>query len=211
MITVKKMIFGRNNKQRIKISRAQRIFDVCNVLFMCALSLVMVYPIWHVVMASLSDNNEIIGHVCLLYKPLGFNFNTYALMMKNPMIITGYINTIIIVVVVLIQKPKDYLAIVAFCVIGSIGLTLLGTDHIKDLTNRETTIVTAKYVRYLSSGREATRYTRKMIFTVGGEEIGLYAPILTKRKYYLEMEEGKRYKIEYFNHTKIIKCYELIN
>jgi len=119
--------------------------------------------------------------------------------------------SIIIVVVVLIQKPKDYLAIVAFCVIGSIGLTLLGTDHIKDLTNRETTIVTAKYVRYLSSGREATRYTRKMIFTVGGEEIGLYAPILTKRKYYLEMEEGKRYKIEYFNHTKIIKCYELIN
>lgn len=95
----KKMIFGRNNKQRIKISRAQRIFDVCNVLFMCALSLVMVYPIWHVVMASLSDNNEIIGHVGLLYKPLGFNFNAYALMMKNPMIITGYINTIIIVVV----------------------------------------------------------------------------------------------------------------
>ena len=83
---------------KIKVSPAQRIFDIFNVLFMLLLVCVMAYPIWHVIIASISNNNDLIGHIGPLIKPLGFSFNAYKLMMKNPMILKGYMNTIFIVV-----------------------------------------------------------------------------------------------------------------
>lgn len=82
---------------KIKVSRTQKTFDLFNVIFMCILSIVMVYPVWHVIMASLSDNNLLMGHVGLLYKPLGFSLNAYKLMLKDPMIIVGYLNTFFVV------------------------------------------------------------------------------------------------------------------
>ena len=79
------------------ISFSQRVFDWINILIMIILMIIMVYPVWHVVAASFSNNNQLIGHMGLLYKPLGFNLNAYTLMMKNPMIIKGYMNSIFIV------------------------------------------------------------------------------------------------------------------
>lgn len=84
---------------KIKISIYQRIFDALNNLFMFFMIVIMLYPIWHVVMASLSDNSLLMGHTGVLLKPLGFSFNAYKLMFKNPMILRGYANTIYIVVV----------------------------------------------------------------------------------------------------------------
>lgn len=86
------------NKNHIKISKSEKAFQFFNNLFMLALSLVMLYPVWHVVMASFSDSNSLIGYGGVLLKPLGFSTNAYTLMMKNPMIVRGYINTIFIVV-----------------------------------------------------------------------------------------------------------------
>lgn len=84
---------------KIKISLGQRIFDIFNVLFMFVLMIIMFYPIWHVIVASLSDSNRLIGHIGVILKPLGFSFNAYNLMLDNPMLLKGYINTIFIVVV----------------------------------------------------------------------------------------------------------------
>ncbi|MBQ4110037.1 MAG: carbohydrate ABC transporter permease [Clostridia bacterium] len=84
---------------KIKVSLAQRIFDFFNVIFMCVLAIVMIYPVWHVVMASLSDNNMLIGYTGMLFKPLGFSINAYKLMIRDSMIATGYLNTIFIVVI----------------------------------------------------------------------------------------------------------------
>lgn len=90
---------GMENIMKIKVSWAQRIFDFFNVIFMCVLAIVMIYPVWHVIMASLSDNNMLIGYTGMLFKPLGFSINAYKLMIRDSMIATGYINTIFIVVV----------------------------------------------------------------------------------------------------------------
>lgn len=87
------------NKNKIKTSKSENIFQVFNNLFMFVLSLIMLYPVWHVLMASFSDSNAILGYGGILLKPLGFSTNAYVHMMKNPMIIRGYINTIFIVVV----------------------------------------------------------------------------------------------------------------
>lgn len=84
---------------KIKISLGQRIFDIFNVLFMFVLMIVMFYPLWHVVIASVSDSNLLIGHMGLLLKPLGFSLKAYELMLENPMLVRGYANSIFIVVV----------------------------------------------------------------------------------------------------------------
>lgn len=83
---------------KIKISPAQRVFDIFNTLLMLLLSVVMIYPMWYVLMASLSDNNLIIGHMGVLLKPLDFTTVAYELMIKNEMIPNGYINTIKILI-----------------------------------------------------------------------------------------------------------------
>lgn len=75
------------------------LFDFINCLFMILLCIIMAYPVWHVVMASLSDNTSLIGYTGLLFKPRGFSARAYTLMMQNPMIVRGYINTLKIVVV----------------------------------------------------------------------------------------------------------------
>lgn len=79
-------------KSRIKL------FDVFNVAFMLLLIPIMLYPIWHVVMASFSDSALLTGHTGLILKPRGFSTASYKLMAKNPMIFRGYLNTIFVVV-----------------------------------------------------------------------------------------------------------------
>lgn len=83
----------------IKETKGEIAFRVFNDVFMFVLMLVMVYPVLYVIMASLSDNNQLVGYTGVLLKPLGFSMNAYKLMMKNPMILRGYANTIFIVVV----------------------------------------------------------------------------------------------------------------
>lgn len=82
---------------KIKISVSQRIFDVFNVILMLLLSIIMLYPIWHVACASLSESDMLMAHVGVLLKPLGLSFNAYKGVFENPMIVKGYTNTLIVV------------------------------------------------------------------------------------------------------------------
>ena len=75
------------------------IFDVCNNVVMFLVVIIMLYPMWHVLVASLSDSNYLTSHRGILLWPLKFTTAAYKLVMKNPNIITGYVNTIFVVVV----------------------------------------------------------------------------------------------------------------
>ncbi|MCM0649606.1 carbohydrate ABC transporter permease [Clostridium swellfunianum] len=81
-----------------KKSNGEKIFNTFNIIFMIVLMIITVYPLLHVLFASVSDSNEVLAHRGLLLKPLGFNFAAYKMVFKNPMIVKGYLNTIIIVV-----------------------------------------------------------------------------------------------------------------
>ena len=84
----------------VKKSIGERIFDVCNILFMLVLMFVMVVPLWHVLMASFSDSSEIIrasGSGVMLW-PKGFNFDAYKMVAKNPNVFSGYKITIFVVI-----------------------------------------------------------------------------------------------------------------
>ena len=76
----------------------QKIFNVFNILILSAASLACLYPILYVVFASFSDSTELLKHTGLLFKPLEPNILAYKEVVKNPMIVSGYINSIIVLV-----------------------------------------------------------------------------------------------------------------
>ena len=81
---------------KIKVSLAQRIFDAFNVIFMLFLIVIMIYPLWHVACASLSDSKMLLGQQGIMLKPMGFNLEAYKAVFTNKMIVVGYKNTLII-------------------------------------------------------------------------------------------------------------------
>lgn len=83
----------------IKKTLGEKIFDTANVLIMLLLVVVCVYPILYVLFASLSDSSRLLAKSGILLKPLGFNFEAYKMVFKNPDIVRGYSNTIYIVVI----------------------------------------------------------------------------------------------------------------
>ena len=81
----------------IRKSVSQRVFDAFNVLFMLILSVIMLYPMWYVVCASLSNGNRLVANTDMLFFPIECNLDSYFSVFKNPMILTGYQNTLIVV------------------------------------------------------------------------------------------------------------------
>ena len=84
---------------RIKESLSRKLFVIFNTLLLSAIALVMLYPIIYVLFASLSNSVKLMSHSGILWKPLELNFEAYMSVSKNPMIVTGYINTIKIVLI----------------------------------------------------------------------------------------------------------------
>ena len=83
---------------KIKDSIPVRIFNLFNICFMLLLCFVMIYPIWYVVCASFSDGDLLLGRSDAIFWPVGFTVDAYVGIFKNPMIMRGYLNTLILVV-----------------------------------------------------------------------------------------------------------------
>lgn len=81
-----------------------KAFDITNIFILCLLSLVCIYPVWYVLMASLSDSNLLMQHTGPLLKPMGLSLSSYKAVFKNPMILSGYLNTIKILTLGLITS-----------------------------------------------------------------------------------------------------------
>ena len=84
---------------KIKMSRGEKIFQVFNHTFLTLLSITCLYPLWHVVMASFSDQYALLGHSGLIFWPMEFTTKAYEIVFKNPDIWTGYASTIKLLVV----------------------------------------------------------------------------------------------------------------
>jgi putative aldouronate transport system permease protein len=75
-----------------------RVFDIFNYALMIVLCIIFFAPLWHVVCGSISDPWDLTTHTGLLFKPVGkINLEGYKLVLKNPAIQLGYLNTIIYV------------------------------------------------------------------------------------------------------------------
>ena len=84
---------------KIKESVGSRIFSIVNTLLLSGLVLVTFYPMYYVLLASISVPSEFVRHSGMMWLPKGLSTASYEAVLKNPNIAIGYKNTIIVVVV----------------------------------------------------------------------------------------------------------------
>jgi putative aldouronate transport system permease protein len=77
-------------------SGGELAFQVIDSLAMILLMLVCLYPFLYVAFASVSLPVRIVVHRGLLLAPLGFSLSAYEAVFANPNIISGYVNTLIV-------------------------------------------------------------------------------------------------------------------
>jgi putative aldouronate transport system permease protein len=84
---------------RMRESPGERAFGVANVAFLVVLMILMVYPLLFILFASLSNATELTQHRGLLFAPIDLTFEAYRRVLQNPLILSGYRNTLFIVIV----------------------------------------------------------------------------------------------------------------
>lgn len=99
-------------KNKKKKFNTDRIFDVIITLTIAIITMLVLYPLFFVVIASFSDPNLVAnGQVILI--PKGINISGYRYILRDQRIWTGYINTLFYTVVgtllsIIITVPASY-------------------------------------------------------------------------------------------------------
>jgi putative aldouronate transport system permease protein len=78
--------------------RGSRVFNVINYSFMILLAAIMLYPLWYVLMYSLSEPQRYSVNSYYLI-PNGFNIAVYKHIIVQPLIIKGFKNSVFVTVV----------------------------------------------------------------------------------------------------------------
>ena len=124
---------------RYKRSIGEKIFDTCNTIFLLALVVITLYPMYYVVMASVSDPMKIYGTGGLLLTPQGFNVENYVTALQYKPLWIGYRNTVFYVIV------GGGLSVL-LTVMGAFGLTRKG------LPGRNGIMFAILFTMYFSGG-----------------------------------------------------------
>ncbi len=131
--------------------------------------------------------------------------------MKNLWYIFGisvftFIGLIIIGIILYIKKDKHYIISEIIIIAALILFIFESIPYVKDITKQETTEITAVYVEYQKGSVDPGAW--RLIFENENGTYKIISPIITK--IHVKLEVGKTYKIEYFDNSKIIKKYTLI-
>lgn len=98
---------------------AYQVFSVFNVIFMLFIILITAYPIYYIVVASFSDPGGLSRHMGLLWAPIKpYALSAYETVFRTPLIITGFRNTLFVLVVGLLVN-------LALTMLGAISTTNL--------------------------------------------------------------------------------------
>ena len=83
-----------------KLIKGRTIFNVINTCIMLAIIIVTAYPFYYVVVASFSDPDRLSSFTGVLLAPLGpFTVRAYEVVFENPLITSGFLNTLFVLVV----------------------------------------------------------------------------------------------------------------
>lgn len=116
---------------------------------------------------------------------------------------SGFIGTIIYQFA---RKPDYYVLKILFCMVCIIFLFVYDLPYLRDIVEQETTVTVVEYIDFQSSNTRPG--SRKLFFENKNGRISLVTPTITRTV--AQLEPGKTYEIEYFNHSKVIKSYKLI-
>ena len=82
-----------------KRSLGEKAFDILNVLLILILSFLFFYPIYYSICASFSNPISLMQVTGPLFRPVGFSTTGYSVILHNPNITSGYMNTLFILIV----------------------------------------------------------------------------------------------------------------
>ncbi|MEC6746996.1 carbohydrate ABC transporter permease [Marinilactibacillus sp. XAAS-LB27] len=85
-------------KKKVKESRGDQIFSYFNGIFMFLISLACLYPIWYVLVASFSSTGAINANLGKLLWPQDFSLGAYSMALRHPLILSGFRNIFLILV-----------------------------------------------------------------------------------------------------------------
>ncbi len=86
-----------DSSPKVKRSRGENIFNVCNIIFMILFMIACLYPFWYVICASFSKSTLLMGNPSALMLPLGWSTAAYERVLATATVWRGYGNTIIYV------------------------------------------------------------------------------------------------------------------
>ena len=81
-------------KYKIKGSKSDVIYEIISIGILLLLAFIVIYPIYFIIIASVSDPNAIFGGEVFLW-PVGFTLSGYERLLEEELIWSGYLNTII--------------------------------------------------------------------------------------------------------------------
>lgn len=80
-------------RSKMKTSWDNRLFEIINGAILIVLFLLITYPLWFVVIASISDA-QALANGEVIFWPKGFSLEAYKRVFENPDVWLGYLNTI---------------------------------------------------------------------------------------------------------------------
>lgn len=80
-------------------SLEEKIFKIVSYTVIAIFALLCLYPFWHALMASISDETELMKHSGFLLKPAGFSLEAYKIVFQNPNIWSGFRNSLFLLCV----------------------------------------------------------------------------------------------------------------
>ena len=90
-----------NKKRRHIQSPGDILFDLVNTLIMVALLIATFYPIWYVFCASFSSSTAVTQNPGKLLWPVDFSIAAYQKAFEHPLIVSGFRNIIIVILIAL--------------------------------------------------------------------------------------------------------------
>lgn len=81
----------------MKMTLGEKIFQIFDILLMVLLTIVTLYPLWYILVASFSDNTAVLAAKGMMLWPKGFTTAAYKEVLKFSSVWKGYQNTLIIV------------------------------------------------------------------------------------------------------------------
>lgn len=82
----------------IKIRKKLNTFDIVILVLLFALMIITLYPMWYVVCASFSNSVDIAKNPGIMLWPERLTFGAYKLVFQHPLLLSGFKNTLVILV-----------------------------------------------------------------------------------------------------------------
>ena len=120
-----------HNKPKYRLQeegQGYRIFTVFNTIFLVGMLICTLYPVYYVIIASFSNAKELMTNYGLLWLPLRpISLMAYELVFRNPLVLSGYRNTFIILIGGLAVN-------MTLTIVGAYSLSLKGSMFMRPMS-----------------------------------------------------------------------------